>query len=158
MSCALGISQLKRLAEFQERRDQVAAHYREFLGEIEEIKLPPYQMDNAHMSWFLYVIQLKNRNRQQRDQFIQYLRTRGVACSDYFAPIHLQPYFQELGYSRVTFPVTEKISKSTVALPFFNDLKEDEIRYIADVIRQGLCEQALTQQSSHSMHSPVPNL
>ncbi len=155
MSCALGISQLKRLHKFLKRRDQVADRYREFLGEIEEIELPPYQMDNAHLSWFLYVIQLKDSNREQRDQFLQHLRSQGVACSDYFSPIHLQPYFRELGYSRTACPVTKKVSQSTVALPFFNRLKKDEIRYIADVIKQGLYDQALTQQSSYTVHRPV---
>ena len=155
MSCALGISQLKRLQKFLKRRDKVADLYREFLGEIEEVKLPPYQMDNAHLSWFLYVIQLKNSNRQRRDQFLQYLRNHGVACSDYFLPIHLQPYFRELGYSQTACPVTEKVSQSTVALPFFNHLKKEEIRYVTDVIKQGLYDQALTKQSSYTVHSPV---
>lgn len=155
MSCALGISQLKRLHKFLKSRDRVADLYREFLGETEEIELPPYRMDDAHMSWFLYVIQLKNSTRERRDQFLHYLRNHGVACSDYFAPIHLQPYFQELGYSQVTFPETEKISESTVALPFFNHLKKEEVRYIADVIKQGLYEQAFAKPSSYTVHRPV---
>jgi len=138
MNCALGISQLKRLPEFLKRRDKVAALYREFLGEIEEINLPPYQIDNAHISWFQYVIRLKNSTREQRDQFLQYLRTRGVACGDYFSPIHLQPYFQELGYHKDPFTVTERVAESTVALPFSSSLTEEEIHYIAGVVRAGL--------------------
>ena len=155
MNCALGISQLKRISDFRKDRERVATLYRYFLEGIEEIKLPAYQIKNAQISWFVYVIQLKNSSRQQRDRFLRYLREHGIACSDYFSPIHLQPYFRKLGYSPGDFPLTEKISESTVALPFFYGLKEDQIQYIADAIRQDLYEQGLTQESSHTVHSPV---
>lgn len=155
MSCALGLSQLARIDELLRRRARVANLYRLYLQEIEEVELPPYEVENARISWFVYVIRLKHDFAEERDNLLGFLRSRGIACSDYFRPIHQQPYFRSLGYRRGDFPVAERIGDSTVALPFFTGLAEDEIQYVCDVVKQALFKYGLTKTAAYSVHRPV---
>ena len=72
-------------------------------------------------------------SREDRDTILGKLKEKGIGCSNYFSPIHLQPFYRRLfGYKEGDFPVTEKISQRTIALPFFNNLKEAEIDYVCE--------------------------
>jgi len=84
------------------------------------------------ISWFVYVVRLNDSYTQEdRDRILGKLKKRGIGCSNYFTPIHLQPFYREMfGYKEGDFPITEKVSKSTIALPFYNNLTEEEIDYV----------------------------
>ena len=138
INCALGLSQLARLDGILAARRRVADLYRQQLSEIDEIELPISGLANADISWFVYVIRLRHATSGQRTAFMEYLRTHGVACANYFEPIHLQPYFRRMGYNPGDFPVSEGVSHRTVALPFFNRLDEHQVIRVADVVRQAV--------------------
>lgn len=138
INCALGLSQLKRLDTFLAARRRVAQSYRRYLGAIEEIQLPLYDIAEGEISWFVYVIRLKYASREQRDALLEHLRASGIACGSYFPSIHRQPYFERMGYKRGDFPISEQASDTTVALPFFNRLEEQDIERIAGALQQAL--------------------
>jgi len=77
-------------------------------------------------------MRLADRHTQEdRDRTLQSLRERGIGCSDYFQPIHLQPFYRErFGYKEGDFPITEGIASRTIALPFYNNLTEEQIEYV----------------------------
>ena len=80
------------------------------------------------------------------------LRADGIACSDYFSPLHLQPHIQRLGHRAGDFPVTEAVAASTVALPFYNNLQPEQIRRVSDVLRRAL---GRGPQAAHPLHRSV---
>jgi perosamine synthetase len=137
---ALGTSQLQRVEPILAMRAAVADMYRQYLCDVDDLELPMYELAEARLSWFVYVVRLKGATRGRRDALLAYLRARGVACSDYFSPIHLQPYFREQGYRPGQFPITEAIAESTVALPFFTRLSEQDVKYVAATLKAGLME------------------
>jgi perosamine synthetase len=151
---ALGISQLRRVAAILARRAAVAEMYRDRLANLEELELPAYELPDSRLSWFVYVVRLKNARRGERDAMLAYLRSRGVACSDYFSPIHLQPYFREQGYRPGQFPVTEAIAASTIALPFFTKLSEQDVDDVVATLKGGLRE--LRQSARVSSPEGIP--
>jgi len=135
INCALGLAQLGRLPEFIEARARVARRYLSKLAELEELVLPPPYPEGV-MSWFVFVVRLADRFTQaQRDQVLDSLARQGIGTNNYFAPIHLQPFYREaFGYKPGDFPVTEKIGARTFALPFYNRLTvEDQDLVIASV-------------------------
>ena len=71
-------------------------------------------------------------------RFLFYLRevSLSTGCNDYFTPIHLQPIYKELGYGEGDFPVTEAVAARTIALPFYNNLREEEIDYVVSQIKE----------------------
>ncbi len=137
LNAALGVIQMERLEEILAKREKVANLYNERLKELKGIKVP-YVAPGAKISWFVYVIRLdeKRFSREDRDQIIHLLETKGINCRDYFPSIHLQKFYREsFGYKPGDFPITEKISDLTIALPFYNNLSVSEIDYICESLR-----------------------
>jgi len=137
LSAALGVAQMERIEEILQKRKKVARLYNEKLKDIKEIKIP-YIASGVKLSWFVYVIRLdpEKFSREDRDSIIKELANRGISCRDYFPPIHLEPFYVEkFGFKKGDFPITEKVSASTIALPFFNNLTEEEIDYICSNLR-----------------------
>jgi len=89
--------------------------------------------ETTRMSWFVYVIRVQERI--DRDALLGRLEQDGVPSRPYFVPIHLQPYYRErYGYREGNFPVTEAIAKTTLALPFFTDMSEEQVDYVCQCI------------------------
>jgi perosamine synthetase len=64
---------------------------------------------------------------------------RGIQCSNYFWPIHRQPFYRRIfNHTEQDFPICESVAERTLALPFHNNLKEDEIAYIVENLMQVL--------------------
>ena len=137
INAALGIAQLSRAKELLRKRDKVAAIYNKYLSEIEEIKTP-YVAPEAKISWFVYVVRLSDKYvRKDRDKIMEKLKESGISCSNYFQCIHLQPFYKEMfGYKAGDFPIAENISDHTVALPFYNNLSEEKIRYVVRKLKR----------------------
>lgn len=138
INCAIGSAQLGRLPEMLRRRAQVADWYTERLKLVPEIVPPALPAPGADMSWFVYVVRLRDEfSRQHRDRVLEELRGLGIGCSDYFTPIHLQLFYRErFGFQEGDFPLTERISERTIALPFFNHLPQGDIDYICESLRR----------------------
>jgi len=90
------------------------------------------------ISWFVYVVRLRgDYTRAGRDKILEGLRERGIECRAYFSPIHLQPFYRKMfGYKRGDFPITESVSERTIALPFYNNLKEEEVEYVVGCLKK----------------------
>ncbi|CCU84451.1 Glutamine--scyllo-inositol transaminase [Mesotoga infera] len=137
MSAALGVEQMKRIDEILEKRQRVADRYERLLSNISGIETPFVANYATSIGWFVYVIKLDEKI--DRKSFMNYLTENGVQCRDYFRPIHLQPfYMQDFGYREGMFPVTERLAKRTVAIPFFNNLSEEEMQFVSYTIEKAV--------------------
>ena len=133
MSCALGISQLKRIDAILQRREEIAAKYHDKLKGIAGLKLPPLEVPRRKLSWFVYVVRLAERSSQiHRDWIVNEMHRRGIECGRYFAPIHLQPAYRSAAFSRTHLPVTESEAPRCLALPFFNRLQDEQINEVCE--------------------------
>jgi perosamine synthetase len=141
MSAALGLSQLGRLDDLLARRQAIATCYAELLRDVPGIAIKSVLSSTTRISWFLYMIQL-NPNID-RDRVIAHLDHRGVPSRVYFTPIHLQPFYRErFGFRIGDFPVTERIAKSILALPFHTNLSEHDVEYVVDALRSAVLQGA----------------
>lgn len=134
LNAALGCVQARRINEILAKRRKVAGEYNRRLGRLTKYLRLPYDGKTTAISWFVYVIRLNSDrfDRYDRDKIMRELRSRGVSCSNYFPPIHLEPFYAKaFGYKPGDYPVTEAVSSVTIALPFHNHLKSDDIAYIA---------------------------
>jgi len=137
INCALGIVQLSRIDEIKAKRKQVARWYHEILASDKRL-IVPTEPPGCDMSWFVFVVRLAdNFTRENRDTILEKIREVGIQVSNYFAPVHLQPFMVEkFGYKKGDFPVTESIADRTIALPFYNNLTKDEIAIVAKTLKQ----------------------
>jgi perosamine synthetase len=73
-----------------------------------------------------------------RNAVIQLLAERGVASRPYFPAIHLQPAYLPLGHAPGELPVAERVAASTLALPFYVNLAEEDQQHVAASLREAL--------------------
>jgi len=133
MSAALGVVQMERADEILGKRQKVAEMYNEKLKDIEGIELP-FIAPDVKISWFVYVIRLDPS--MNRDEIMKKLKEQGINCKVYFPPIHLEPLYKEkFGYKEGDFPITEKVAGLGIALPFYNNLTETQINFIAENLK-----------------------
>lgn len=138
LSASMGVVQMERVDEILDKRRKVASIYNKKLKNIDGIKTP-FVSPTVNMSWFVYVVILdrKRFTGKDRNNIMHKLKSRGVSCSNYFPPIHLEPFYIKMfGYEKGNFPVTERISELTIALPFHNNLAVQEIDYVCKNLKE----------------------
>lgn len=139
MQAVLGITQLSRIEEILKKRGKVAKMYNERLGEFSEVEIP-YVSADVKRSWFVYAILIRSSySKKDRARIVKLLSKKGIQTSNYFQPIHLQPFYRKMfGYKRGDFPICEDVSKRTIALPFYNTISKKEIEYVVDTLKMVL--------------------
>ncbi len=139
LSAALGVAQLERLAELRAGRDRVVAAYTDAFAGRSWVR-PPSAAPGADVDWFVYVIRLDPAI--DRDRLVGQLDERGVPSRPYFSPIHLQPlYAKEFGYRPGSFPVTERVARSTLAIPFSSRMERAAVDRVVAAIDDAVAEQ-----------------
>jgi perosamine synthetase len=136
INCALGVVQLSRLAEIKAARHRVAKWYQEILADDDRI-IVPRAPAGGELSWFVFVVRLAERFQpRQRDAILEAMGRQGIQVSNYFPPVHLQPFIAErYGHREGDFPVAESASCRTIALPFHNHLSEQDVALVCGVLR-----------------------
>ncbi|MFZ9024232.1 MAG: DegT/DnrJ/EryC1/StrS family aminotransferase [Anaerohalosphaeraceae bacterium] len=141
INCALGIVQLSRIEEFIEKREKVARMYQQCLADEDRL-IVPRAPEDSFMSWFVFVVRLAAQyTQQQRNTLLKKMIDRGIQVSNYFPPVHLQPFIAEQYGCKVgDMPVTDAVVKSTLALPFHNNLTAGEVELVCKELKHCLSE------------------
>lgn len=130
---AIGIQQLKRIDNFQQKREQLAEIYNDTLKNL-PIKLPFYEnkIEGHQHAWHLYPIQLTEEANISRAEFILEMSKYGIGCSVHFIPLHRHPVWRDTYHLQPeSFPVAEKLYKNEVSIPLFTKMTgDDQIRVI----------------------------
>lgn len=113
---AIGLVQLKKLDEMQNKRQKIVDRYNDQLGGINR--------DANH----LYPI-LVNK----REEFMMYLKEKNIGFSFHFPPLHLEPAYKS---KRKKLPVTEFVGSRVITLPLYPDLKISQVDYVAKHVKQ----------------------
>ena len=139
VQAAIGVVQMQRLDELLAGRRRVAAAYDAALGELDGLHLPPMH-DRDSASWFVYVIRLGDEfSGEDRDAVLAHLQSKGVSCSNYFVPIHTQPYIMDLlGTAAGDFPLTEHLAARTIALPFHTQITDSDVARAQEALSEAL--------------------
>jgi UDP-4-amino-4,6-dideoxy-N-acetyl-beta-L-altrosamine transaminase len=121
LQASLGISQMQRLEAFLQTRGELANRYDALLKSMPACT--PYVSQGNSSSWHLYSIrlELKEISRSYREVF-ETLRTNEIGVNLHYEPVHLQPYYQQLGFRAGQFPEAEAYAKEAISLPLFPGL------------------------------------
>ena len=134
LNAALGISQLRKLKEFVERRENLSKYYDLHLQNL-PLRLPNQSKD-CISSRHLYIIRIDNSNSKlnHKNLFLK-LRDLNIGVNLHYIPIHLQPYFKKFGFKKGNFPESEKYYKEAISIPLFTQLKREDQDYIISTIK-----------------------
>lgn len=129
--CALGLSQLKRLDTFIERRKQIVHTYNTAFAENENL-VTPYQREGTDSSWHLYLLALK---KSDRSKVFQQLRESGIGVNVHYIPVHLQPYYQaQFGCKRGDYPLSEAYYNSAITLPLYPHMLDEDVLFVINEV------------------------
>ena len=124
---------LRHLQSWTDARREAAARYAELLADIEGVTLPGVAA-GADPSWHLYPIRVSDR-----DAVGARLAEAGVATGVHYpTPVHLQPAYAHLGYTKGSLPHAEEYAATCLSLPMYAELTADMQQYVADQLRTAL--------------------
>jgi UDP-4-amino-4,6-dideoxy-N-acetyl-beta-L-altrosamine transaminase len=133
LHAALGLSQLNKLDVFIQKRSKLAKVYDNALADL-PLKLP-VEEPQFKSAWHLYMVELIQHDRQH---IYQQLHDKGVGVNVHYIPIHLQPYYQQLGFKQGDFPVSEHFYQNALTLPLFPSLTDIEQAKVIAVLHEVL--------------------
>lgn len=128
---AIGIVQMEKLRSDLENRAQVRRWYLEALKDNSNI-IVPFSQHNGFVSNYVFPIVIKGANRDQRDALRNHIHERGVQTSVHYPAVHRFSSFK--GYY-VDLPLTDQYVESTLTLPMYAKLSEQDIYKIASIVR-----------------------
>lgn len=129
--CALGSSQLGRLAAFKRRREQLHVRYDKGLADIAEVRTPVTR-EGADVMWHLYPLRVLDG---RRGALYQYLRDRGIGVQVNYIPAYWHPVFEDMGYRRGLCPNAERFYAQELSLPLFPGLTDADADRVIDGVR-----------------------
>ncbi|WP_060485925.1 UDP-4-amino-4,6-dideoxy-N-acetyl-beta-L-altrosamine transaminase [Pseudomonas sp. NBRC 111123] len=135
LQAALGLSQLTRLDAFLARRRELAARYRRLLAQL-PVTLQQHQAQ-AESAWHLFVVRLQtDRIQRSHREIFDGMRAAGVGVNLHYIPIHLQPYYRDLGFKPGDFPQAEAYYAEALSLPLYPDLSEAQQDHVCSCLRE----------------------
>jgi hypothetical protein len=131
VAAAVGLGQLRRLAEFNARRRVLVARYFELWGRDAPLRLPQ-RGDEGH-SWHLFTPLLPlPQLKLSRVEFIEAMRGRGIGVGVHYPAIHTFSAYRALGYREGQFPNAERIGRETVTLPLFPAMQLHDVDRVVE--------------------------
>lgn len=119
---------LRHLDQWTELRRAAASKYNQLLADC-GIELPR-EMPWAHHVYHVYTLRTKDRDALQAA-----LQTEGIQTAVHYAlPVHLQPAYADLGYSRGAFPQSEKAAEEVLSLPLYPEITDTQIQNVAQAL------------------------
>ncbi|MCA9883127.1 MAG: DegT/DnrJ/EryC1/StrS family aminotransferase [Anaerolineae bacterium] len=118
-------AKLKRLDGWNASRDHLAGLY---IENLPQSIIAPQRIDYGTQVWHLFVVRA-----ERRDDLRAALQTEGIGTGIHYpVPLHLQPYYADLGYQRGDFPVAEMVADEIVSLPMYAEMAESDVRLVCE--------------------------
>lgn len=130
---ALGISQLKKLDKFIQRRREIAKKYKNAFNNNPYFDIP-LEKDYAGSSYHLYPIKLKKDYYRGKNKIIAKLREKGISSQVHYIPVYLQPYYKNLGYKAESCPLAEDFYKREISIPMYPGMSDENINNVIEII------------------------
>ncbi len=130
IQAALGISQLRRLDRFIERRGEIAARYRVLLADL-PIVLPPAAPEGYLHGYHLFAVQVAERSRAFRG-----LRERHIGVQVHYVPVHHHTVSADIELPPEGMPVCDAVYAGLISLPIYPDLTDEQQDYVVQTLRE----------------------
>ncbi|EMN7732055.1 MULTISPECIES: UDP-4-amino-4,6-dideoxy-N-acetyl-beta-L-altrosamine transaminase [Bacillus cereus group] len=138
IQAALGLSQLSKLESFIKIRKKYVDIYSKEFSCLSEIIIPK-QLPQTSSSWHLYIIRLNTKLLKcNRKEFYEALQRENIGVNVHYIPVHLQPFYQKLGYEKGICPQAENVYEEIITLPLFPKMTEADVWDVIQAVRKVL--------------------
>lgn len=136
MHAALGLSQLKRLDLIVKERNRLFLLYSELLGstKVSLLKIPKGVVSSLHLA----VIRIPSISATKHREIFESLRSKGIGVQLHYTPVHLQPYYRNIGFSQGNFPRAEKYAETCMSIPIYPGLSESEQNFVVNCLKEAI--------------------
>ncbi|MBZ4642921.1 MAG: UDP-4-keto-6-deoxy-N-acetylglucosamine 4-aminotransferase [Deferribacteraceae bacterium] len=135
IQAALGVSQLKKLDSFVEKRRGIVQKYNEIFVNNPYFELP-VEKEYAYNSYHLYPIKLKDSLKQKKRELFNKLRECGVGVQVHYIPVYFHPFYQDLGYENGLCPKAEEFYRSEISLPIYPGMTNEELDFVVNKVQE----------------------
>lgn len=137
IQCALGISQLRRLSHWLDRRQAIAARYDEMFADVPFVRPLTTRPDRTN-AYHLYVIRLDlGKLKVDRRRAFDHLKAAGIGANVHYAPVYLHSFYRErFGYQPGLCPNAEAVHREILTLPMFPTLSEADQDYVVRTVTE----------------------
>lgn len=137
IQAALGLSQLTRLQGFMTRRRVLAARYAQLLADL-PLTLPSAQQ-GAESAWHLYPVRLQlDVLHSDQAQIFTAMRAAGIGVNLHYIPVHLQPFYRQLGFTDGDYPEAERYYRQAISLPLYPDMTDEQQQQVVQALISAL--------------------
>ncbi|HET6152207.1 MAG TPA: UDP-4-amino-4,6-dideoxy-N-acetyl-beta-L-altrosamine transaminase [Marmoricola sp.] len=130
LACALGLSQLSRLAAFKQRRTEITARYNAALAGIDGIRVP-VQRSDVDPAWHLYPVRITDGRRRE---VFEKMRAQSIGVQVNYIPVYWHPVYARLGYQRGMCPNAEAFYAEELSLPLYPDLTDGQVDHVIETL------------------------
>jgi len=133
---ALGLSQLRRIDDFIEKRRSIAQHYCDHLENLPLVV--PWQSSESRSSFHLYPVRIPLTGRKTQRQIYERLRENRINANLHYIPVHRQPFYEAMGFRLGDFPEAERFHREVLSLPMYPGLRDDQQTRVIKLIEEEL--------------------
>lgn len=134
LQAALGLSQFDRLDEYVTKRNQLAAQYDVALENVPV--RTPWQHPDSYSGRHLYVIRLKlDEISAAHTTVFTALRDAGIGVNLHYIPVHLQPFYSEMGFKQGDYPNSEAYYAEAISIPLYPTMSDEQQETVVRAIK-----------------------
>ncbi len=135
--CALGLSQLKKVPAWTERRQHIAQLYNTAFASMKALRPLTVRKGVGH-AYHLYVILLNpDALNASRDEIFKALRAENIGVNVHYIPVHLHPsYRKRFGTHEGMFPVAEDAFSRMITLPLFSGMTDADAKDVITAVQK----------------------
>lgn len=138
IQAAIGIAQMEKLSRLLEERRNVAKRYIELLSDVQELTMPVGGEFAGH-SFQSFVIRLNEGGLERRNSVMLMLEEDGIQTRPGTHAVHLLGYYRDkYGFGQNDFPNALNCENTSITLPNFSGMTDEDISYVASSIRRAL--------------------
>jgi UDP-4-amino-4,6-dideoxy-N-acetyl-beta-L-altrosamine transaminase len=137
IQAALGVSQMARLNQYVIRRHEIARRYNQLLADLPVIT--PWQHPEGYSSYHLYVIRLHlDRIGSTHFEVFESLRKKEIMVNLHYIPVHMQPYYQKLGFKKGDYPNSEQYYREAISIPMHPNITDSDQEMVVQSIHEAM--------------------
>jgi len=131
---ALGLSQLRRLQQFKQRRAEIKDRYDQALAGVAGVRVP-VRRDDVDPAWHLYPLRVLDGRRRE---VFEKMRAAGIGVQVNYLPVYWHPVYARMGYRRGMCPHAEAFYAEELSLPMFPDLTDTQVDHVVEQLVEAL--------------------